>query len=50
MFAVDAAVVVNGGDVVTGFVISAVGDFRNLRSAVGADTGCSGGGGGDEAG
>lgn len=44
IFAVDAAVVVNGGDVVTGLVISAVGDLRNLASAVGADDG-----GGDEA-
>lgn len=53
IFAVDAAVV-NGGVVVTGLVISAVGDLRNL-SAVGAGNGggcgcgCAGGGNGDEA-
>lgn len=50
MFAVEAAVVVNGGDVVAGFVINAVGDFRNLTSAVGAESdGSCGGCTGDEA-
>lgn len=57
IFAVDAAAAeataVNGGDVVTAFVIIAVGDLRNLTSAVGAtdvDGGGGGGGaGGDEA-
>lgn len=53
MFAVDAAaVVVNGGDVVTaGFAINAVGDFRYLTSAVGGGAGNDGNGGctGDEA-
>lgn len=39
------AAVVNDGDVVTGFVISGVGDLRNLLSAVGAVWGD----GGDEA-
>lgn len=50
IFAVDAAVVVKGGDVVAGFVNNAVGDFRNLTSAVGAGSDCSCGGcTGDEA-
>lgn len=52
IFAVDAAVV-NGGVVVTGLVISAVGDLRNFMSAVGAGNGGGGCGcdgvGGDKA-